>query len=137
MSLNFNLWSLGKKSCGNGHADQLRMRTRDKDGVASSSCVVKINKNNRRKSRRSSGDRHKMYSLFAKKENAHEDSIWSVDWGRRIVKVQKDRQEDDQDGKEDEEEEKPVDVVATGGIDDLVKVKVKILKDYRPWIEVN
>ena len=64
-----------------------------------------------------------MYSLFAKKENAHEDSIWCVDWGRRKVKVPKEV-EDENEGEErqPEEEERMVDVVATGGIDDLVKV---------------
>ncbi len=75
-----------------------------------------------------------MYSLFAKKENAHEDSIWTVDWGRRNITVQveddDDNQEDNDNNQEDKtkktEENRQVDVVATGGVDDLVKVKVVI-----------
>ena len=46
-----------------------------------------------------------MYSLFAKKENAHEEAIWTCDWN----KIQ-----DGDDG--------IVDVIATGGVDDVVKV---------------
>ncbi len=62
-----------------------------------------------------------MYSLFSKKENAHEDSIWSCAWARAVVS-----EREDHDGDPDHEKEKPpvetVDVLATGGVDDTVKV---------------
>ena len=37
-----------------------------------------------------------MYSLFAKKDNAHEEGIWTVDWARRTFQV--DKEDDGQEG---------------------------------------
>ena len=53
------------------------------------------------------------YSLFSKKESAHEDNIWSCDWGRREereeeeeVEVEEEIEEEVTDQEEEEEGEK-------------------------------
>lgn len=50
-----------------------------------------------------------MYSLFAKKESAHEDSIWTCVWGRRpertveeVLPQSEDQMEGDAEGEEDQ-----------------------------------
>lgn len=76
------------------------------------------------------------YSLYAKKESAHEDSIWTCVWGTRRIrkKVSKKKAEPEgeeaaekpqEETQEEEEQEEVVEesqIVVTGGVDDLVKI---------------
>ena len=72
----------------------------------------------------------KMFSVETKKEGAHTDSIWSCDWGRKryrylfllkhfncgnLLSVS-------EEGVEPTEPAEEVDILVTGGIDDMVKV---------------
>ena len=71
-----------------------------------------------------------MYSLYAKKEPAHQDSIWTCAWGRlpeRTVEIAKSPKEDSAEGEEAEKnvETKTLeaeDIIVTGGVDDIVKI---------------
>jgi WD repeat-containing protein 61 len=64
-----------------------------------------------------------MYSVLHKKENAHDESIWSCAWGRYSnEKRKKDQNEDEKSRDSVMSEEPPVDYIITGGVDDLVKV---------------
>ena len=57
--------------------------------------------------------------MFSKKDSAHEDSIWCVDWKR----TKNDNEEEDGSSSSSN----AVEVIATGGVEDLVKVS-----DQRP-----
>ena len=73
-----------------------------------------------------------MYSLFSKKESAHEDAIWCVDWKRRpekeeVIDKEQPEGENQEDGDQQPQPKETrkypqVDVIATGGVDDVVKV---------------
>jgi len=73
-----------------------------------------------------------MYSLHTKRENAHEESIWTCSWGRMVLESSKDQDEasgannddENKENKEDgsEEAKETMDFIVTGGMDDLVKV---------------
>lgn len=58
-----------------------------------------------------------MYALSVKKENAHNDAIWSCDWGRLTIGSQT---EDGIGSPPPPSEEE--DIMVTGGIDDMVKI---------------
>ena len=70
------------------------------------------------------------YALHTKRENAHDESIWTCCWGRLSVEVP--AGEGDADKGEDEDKENQeaagnvttveTDIVVTGGMDDLVRV---------------
>ena len=45
-----------------------------------------------------------MYSLFAKKESAHEDAIWTCAWGRRPERTEMEEVEVEVEVEEEEEE---------------------------------
>ena len=69
------------------------------------------------------------YSLHSKKENAHEESIWTCAWGRLSLTDDKSEKENENEnnggvaGDEIKEDNvTTVDIIATGGVDDLVKV---------------
>lgn len=63
-----------------------------------------------------------MYSVYARKESAHEDSIWTCAWGRRTIRSGDPDDDGGGDSGDKEQETRTVDVLATGGVDDLVKV---------------
>lgn len=68
--------------------------------------------------------------MLHKEETAHDDSIWSCTWGRRLVektKKSKEIEDDaelmDEDKSEDENTEAEYkDFIVTGGLDDYVKI---------------
>ncbi|VEN50255.1 unnamed protein product, partial [Callosobruchus maculatus] len=65
------------------------------------------------------------YSVLLKKENAHDESIWSCAWGRYSGEKKKKNDDDHQDDKSRDSimsDEPPIDYIVTGGVDDLVKV---------------
>ena len=69
------------------------------------------------------------YALHSKKENAHEESIWTCAWGKLQLTEDKSEKENDNEnnggvaGDEIKEDNvTTVDIIATGGVDDLVKV---------------
>ncbi|GJQ73963.1 hypothetical protein Trydic_g18897 [Trypoxylus dichotomus] len=64
-----------------------------------------------------------MYSLLYKKENAHDESIWSCAWGR-LSKEKKDVNDGDGENSRDSNasDDVPTDYLISGGLDDLVKV---------------
>ena len=69
------------------------------------------------------------YALHSKKENAHEESIWTCAWGRLSLTEDKSEKENENEnnggvaGDEIKEDNvTTVDIIATGGVDDLVKV---------------
>ena len=69
------------------------------------------------------------YALHSKKENAHEESIWTCAWGRLSLTDDKSEKENENEnnggvaGDEIKEDNvTTVDIIATGGVDDLVKV---------------
>ena len=63
------------------------------------------------------------YALHSKKENAHEESIWTCAWGRLSLGDEGVEKENENNGNvKDDENVTTVDIIATGGVDDLVKV---------------
>ena len=65
--------------------------------------------------------------MHSKKENAHEESIWTCAWGRLTLGDEGAEKENENNGNmkgEEKEDENvtTVDIIATGGVDDLVKV---------------
>ena len=69
------------------------------------------------------------YSLRSKRQNAHDESIWTCAWGRLILDgPEKDNLENENNSNNTEEaneksnERRTADIIATGGVDDLVKV---------------
>ena len=65
------------------------------------------------------------YALHSKKENAHEESIWTCAWGRLSLNDEGAEKENENNGsvKNDKVDDGlTVDIIATGGVDDLVKV---------------
>ncbi|CAH1260001.1 unnamed protein product [Diabrotica balteata] len=68
-----------------------------------------------------------MYSVLHKKDNAHDECIWSCFWGRYAPEKKK-KSEDDNQGDDEKSrdsilsDEPPTDYIVTGGVDDLVKV---------------
>jgi len=67
-----------------------------------------------------------MYGVQSKRENAHEDSIWSCAWGRRSLTEEHDKGVSSEDGDLQVEKERVVigteDILATGGVDNMVRV---------------
>ncbi|KAH1022518.1 WD repeat-containing protein 61 [Dendroctonus ponderosae] len=68
-----------------------------------------------------------MYSVLCKKDNAHDESIWTCAWGRYLP--EKKPKEPDAPGGDDEKsrdsvmsDDAPAEYIITGGVDDLVKV---------------
>ena len=65
------------------------------------------------------------YALHSKKENAHEESIWTCAWGRLSLNDEGAEKENSNNGNTDNikgDDALTVDIIATGGVDDLVKV---------------
>ena len=69
------------------------------------------------------------YALHSKKENAHEESMWTCAWGRLSLgddEAEKENESNenngDAGGRKNDENATTVDIIATGGVDDLVKV---------------
>ncbi|KAJ8938588.1 hypothetical protein NQ318_020850 [Aromia moschata] len=65
------------------------------------------------------------YSVLHKKENAHEESIWSCAWGRYTTEKKKKTTKTTVKTKSLDSimsDEPPTDYIVTGGVDDLVKV---------------
>lgn len=66
-----------------------------------------------------------MYSLLHRKENAHDDSIWTVAWGKvtRKEEAEKDNGENhDENSRDSIHRDPPSEFIVTGSVDDLVKV---------------
>ena len=64
------------------------------------------------------------YALHSKKENAHEESIWTCAWGRLSLSDEGAEKENENNGNVTNkgDDGSTVDIIATGGVDDLVKV---------------
>ena len=68
------------------------------------------------------------YSLYSKKESAHEDAIWTAVWGTRRKEKEEQSQDHEKEAAEAEEpkqtekEYEETQIVVTGGVDDLVKI---------------
>ena len=66
-----------------------------------------------------------MYSLYSKKENAHEDSIWTCAWGRRperTEEVENDTENPEESSNKETRVIPATDILVTGGVDDMVKI---------------
>lgn len=64
-----------------------------------------------------------MHTLAYKHSNAHEDSIWSCDWGEiRTTKPIVRDDEDREDESDDDEVQESSDCIVTGSIDETVKI---------------
>ena len=64
------------------------------------------------------------YALHSKKDNAHEESIWTCAWGRLSLSdegAEKENENNDSVTNKGDDGS-TVDIIATGGVDDLVKV---------------